>query len=104
MPRTPSDADSRAPQVAAFNHFHGTVVGQVGVDAKINEIPAARELLILLDLSNVLVSPNALHTQVDTAKTRCRRRRRLPDDGEKEPEVPVHLGEVIGLAQGSHQQ
>ncbi|WP_202616681.1 ISAs1 family transposase [Corynebacterium neomassiliense] len=67
--RTPSDPDSRAPHlVAAYDHCHGTVIAQVSVDAKTNEIPAARNLLSLLDLTDVLVSLDALHTQVDTAR------------------------------------
>lgn len=38
--RTPSDPDSRAPHlVAAFDHCHGTIVGEVGVEVKTNEIP-----------------------------------------------------------------
>ncbi|CAM5310384.1 ISAs1 family transposase [Corynebacterium variabile] len=61
--------DSRAPhEVAAFDTGSGTIVGQVEVDAKTNEIPAACDLLNLFDLHNMVVSLDALHTQDKTAK------------------------------------
>lgn len=62
-------ADERAPHlVAAFDHGAGAVLGQVAVDAKSNEIPAARTLLSQYDLHNVTVTLDALHTQTDTAE------------------------------------
>ena len=63
--RTP-EAD--APHlVAALDHATGTVLGQVQVDAKTNEIPAARALLSLFDLTGTVVTLDAMHTQTDTA-------------------------------------
>ncbi|MFE3864507.1 ISAs1 family transposase [Streptomyces goshikiensis] len=53
--------------VAALAHGSGVVLGQVAVDEKSNEIPAARELLQLLDLDGVVVTMDAMHTQHDTA-------------------------------------
>ncbi len=59
---------SAAPHlVAALAHGAGTVLGQVAVSEKSNEIPAARELLQLLHLDGVVVTMDALHTQHDTA-------------------------------------
>jgi predicted transposase YbfD/YdcC len=59
---------SAAPHlVAALAHGSGAVLGQVAVSEKSNEIPAARELLGLLDLDGVVVTMDALHTQHDTA-------------------------------------
>jgi predicted transposase YbfD/YdcC len=59
---------SGAPHlVAALAHGSGAVFGQVAVSEKSNEIPAARELLRLLDLNGVVVTMDALHTQHDTA-------------------------------------
>lgn len=59
---------SSAPHlVAALAHGSGAVLGQVAVGEKSNEIPAARELLQLLDLDGVVVTMDALHTQHDTA-------------------------------------
>lgn len=53
--------------VAALAHGSGAVLGQVAVSEKSNEIPAARQLLQLLDLDDVVVTMDALHTQHDTA-------------------------------------
>ncbi|WP_241666000.1 ISAs1 family transposase [Prescottella subtropica] len=66
--RNRSDQTSVAPHlVAAFDHAAGVVLGQVCVAAKSNEIPAARTLLALFDLDGVVVTMDALHTQIDTA-------------------------------------
>jgi predicted transposase YbfD/YdcC len=53
--------------VAAFDHASGTVLGQVAVPAKSNEIPAVRDLLRCFDLTAVVVTVDAMHTQTDTA-------------------------------------
>jgi len=53
--------------VAAFDHTAGTVLGQVAVAAKSNEIPAVRDLLATFDLTAVVVTVDAMHTQTDTA-------------------------------------
>ncbi len=54
--------------VAAFDHTTGTVVGQVAVAAKSNEIPAVRDLLACFDLTGVVVTVDAMHTQLETAQ------------------------------------
>lgn len=54
--------------VAALDHATGTVLGQLAVDAKSNEIPSVRELLACLDLAGVTVTVDAMHTQTDTAQ------------------------------------
>ncbi|MGE4363820.1 MAG: ISAs1 family transposase [Mycolicibacterium sp.] len=62
--------DGKAPHlVAAFDHGAGVVLGQIAVDAKSNEIPAARTLLGGLDLDGAVVTLDAMHTQTDTATT-----------------------------------
>ncbi|WP_328291301.1 ISAs1 family transposase [Kineococcus sp. NBC_00420] len=49
--RTP---DRSAPHLlAACDHHSGTVLGQLAVDAKTNEIPAARTLLASFDLTSI---------------------------------------------------
>lgn len=53
--------------VAALAHGSGAVVGQVAVSEKSNEIPAARDLLAVLDLADAVVTMDAVHTQHDTA-------------------------------------
>lgn len=52
--------------VAAFDHDTGTVLGQLAVAAKSNEIPCVRDLLACFDLCGVVVSVDAMHTQTDT--------------------------------------
>ena len=53
--------------IAALDHTTGTVIGQVQVAAKSNEIPAVRDLLASFDLTGVVVTVDAIHTQTDTA-------------------------------------
>ncbi|MGF1647353.1 MAG: ISAs1 family transposase [Kineosporiaceae bacterium] len=53
--------------VAAMDHTTAVVLGQLAVTAKSNEIPAVRTLLATFDLSGVVVTVDAMHTQADTA-------------------------------------
>jgi predicted transposase YbfD/YdcC len=54
--------------VAALAHGIGTVLGQVAVAAKSNEIPAVRDLLkAFTDLAGAVITLDAMHTQTDTA-------------------------------------
>lgn len=54
--------------VSAVAHGTGAFQGQVAVDCKTNEIPAARELLKQLGpLDGVMVTTDAAHTQIATA-------------------------------------
>lgn len=48
--------------VAEFDHDAGTVLGQVAITAKSNEIPAVRTLLACLDLTGAVVTVDAMHT------------------------------------------
>lgn len=67
--RGAKSGSERAPHlVAALDHGLGVVLGQVQVEAKSSEIPALRDLLEPLDLTDVVVTADALHTQNDTAK------------------------------------
>jgi len=61
--------DGKAPHlVAALAHGIGTVLGQVAVDMKSNEIPAVRELLkAFADMAGAVLTIDAMHTQHDTA-------------------------------------
>jgi predicted transposase YbfD/YdcC len=54
--------------VAAFDHASGTVLGQLVTAAKSNEIPTVRTLLAAFDLTGVVVTVDAMHTQTDTAE------------------------------------
>src|SRR2546429_466500 len=47
--------------LAAFDHAHGAVLGQVDVDAKTNEVPMLPTLLDRLDLTGMVVTADALH-------------------------------------------
>jgi len=53
--------------VAALDHTSATVIGQVATAAKSNEIPAVRGLLACFDLTGVVVTVDAMHTQSETA-------------------------------------
>lgn len=54
--------------VAAVDHDAGVIVGQVQVAAKTNEVPAARDLLKHLVLAGAVVTMDAAHTCIETAK------------------------------------
>jgi predicted transposase YbfD/YdcC len=61
-------ATTAAPHlVAAFDQATGTVLGQLATAAKSNEIPTVRTLLATFDLTDVVVTVDAMHTQTDTA-------------------------------------
>jgi len=54
--------------VSAYDHDTGTVLGQLAVAAKSNEIPAVRLVLQGFHLDGVVVTVDAMHTQTDTAE------------------------------------
>lgn len=43
-------------------------LGQISIDSKVNEIPAVRELLDILNLKGAIVTADAMHCQKATAK------------------------------------
>ncbi len=49
--------------LAAFDHAHGVVLGQVEVGAKTNEIPMFPTLLDRLDIQDAVITADALHAQ-----------------------------------------
>jgi predicted transposase YbfD/YdcC len=49
--------------LAALDHAHGVVLGQVDVQAKTNEIPMFATLLDRIDLAGAVVTADALHAQ-----------------------------------------
>jgi predicted transposase YbfD/YdcC len=49
--------------LAALDHGHGVVLGQVDVEAKTNEIPMFTTLLDHIDLAGAVVTADALHAQ-----------------------------------------
>jgi predicted transposase YbfD/YdcC len=49
--------------LAALDHAHGVVLGQVDVEAKTNEIPMFATLLDRIDLAGAVVTADALHAQ-----------------------------------------
>jgi predicted transposase YbfD/YdcC len=62
----------RAPHlVSVFAHHAALVIGQIAVKAKTNEIPTVRRLLRILGRTRLLVTMDAMHTQVATAKLIC---------------------------------
>ena len=63
--RTPAGAPHL---VAAFDHAAGAVVGQLAVSAKSNEIPALRDLLESMDITEAVVTADAMHCLRETAE------------------------------------
>ena len=53
--------------LAAFDHAHGVVLGQVEVGAKTNEIPLFTTLLDRIDITDAVITADALHAQRDHA-------------------------------------
>ena len=49
--------------LAALDHTHGVVLGQVGVDAKTNEIPLFTTLLDQIEITDAVITADALHAQ-----------------------------------------
>lgn len=109
-------ASSDAPHlVAAFDHAAGTVLGQVAVAAKSNEIPSVRTLLKVLDVTGAVVTLDAMHTQTDTAKaiveaggdyvlTVKANQKSLYAACKRLPwrEVPAHVGVQTGRGRRTH--
>jgi predicted transposase YbfD/YdcC len=63
-----ADDGVRMPHLlAAIDHASGIVVGQRAVADKSSEIPALRDLLATFDLTDVVVTADALHCQRQTA-------------------------------------
>jgi predicted transposase YbfD/YdcC len=57
------DGEGGRHLLAAFDHAHGVVLGQVEVGAKTNEIPMFTALLDRIDLTRAVVTADALHAQ-----------------------------------------
>jgi len=53
---------------AAFDHTHGVVLGQVDVETKTNEIPLFTTLLDRIDITEAVVTADAMHAQRAHAK------------------------------------
>jgi predicted transposase YbfD/YdcC len=49
--------------LAALDHAHGVVLGQVDVEAKTNEIPMFATLLDRIDIAGAIVTADAMHAQ-----------------------------------------
>ena len=59
--------------LAAFDHAHGAVLGQVEVGAKTNEIPLFTALLDRIEITDAVITADALHAQRDHARYLARR-------------------------------
>jgi predicted transposase YbfD/YdcC len=59
--------------LAAFDHAHGAVLGQVEVGAKTNEIPLFTALLDRIEITDAVITADALHAQRDHATYLARR-------------------------------
>jgi predicted transposase YbfD/YdcC len=58
-----SGADPGDHLLAALDHAHGTVLGQVEVGAKTNEIPMFPLLLDRIDITGAVITADAMHAQ-----------------------------------------
>lgn len=54
--------------LSALVHQDGSVIGQVAVGEKTNEIPKIKDLLDPLDITDAVITADALHTQTETAR------------------------------------
>jgi predicted transposase YbfD/YdcC len=54
--------------VAALDHDTGAVLGQLAVAVKSNEIPALRDLLDTMDITDAVITADAMHCQRETAR------------------------------------
>ena len=59
--------------LAAYDHAHGAVLGQVEVGAKTSEIPMFSTLLDRLDIADAVITADALHAQREHAIYLARR-------------------------------
>jgi predicted transposase YbfD/YdcC len=59
--------------LAAFDHAHGAVLGQVEVGAKTNEIPLFTALLDRIEITDAVITADALHAQREHARYLARR-------------------------------
>lgn len=62
------DGQRQVHLVAAFTHREGVVIAQQQVADKSNEIPAVQRMVEDLDLKDVTVTMDAMHTQTATAR------------------------------------
>ena len=60
-------SDGSRHLLAALDHAHGAVLGQVEVGAKTNEIPMFSTLLDRVDITGAVITADALHAQRDHA-------------------------------------
>ena len=75
--------------LAALDHGHGVVLGQVDVEAKTNEIPMFATLLDRIELAGAVVTADALHAQRAHAGYLVGQRRALPDHRQAQPARPA---------------
>ena len=61
-------AGAQVHLLAVLDQHTGTVVGQVDVDGKTNELTRFQPLLRTLDLTSAIVTADAIHTQREHAR------------------------------------
>ena len=71
--------------LAALDHTHGAVFGQVDVEAKANEIPLFATLLDRIDLAGAVTTADAMHAQRARGVPGHPARRALPDHSQGQP-------------------
>jgi predicted transposase YbfD/YdcC len=67
------DGEGSRHLLAALDHAHGAVLGQVEVGAKTNEIPLFTTLCDRIEISDAVITADALHAQREHARYLARR-------------------------------
>ena len=87
--------------LAALDHAHGVVLGQVDVEAKTNEIPMFATLLDHIDLAGAVITADAMHAQRAHAEYLVTpARRALPHYRQAQPARPACPARRPALAPG----
>ena len=67
--KTRNEAEKALQTLNVYSNNYGMCLGQKFIDKKTNEIPAAQELLPLIDLENAIVTADAMNCQKSTVIT-----------------------------------
>ena len=67
--KTSKEAEKALQTLNVYSNNYGMCIGQKFIDKKTNEIPAAQELLTLIDLENAIITADAMNCQKSTVDT-----------------------------------
>jgi predicted transposase YbfD/YdcC len=81
--------------LAALDHAHGVVLGQAGVDVKTNEIPMFSALLDRIEITDAIITADALHAQHAHPEIPAPARRRLLIVKRNQPGLHAQFAAII---------